>query len=151
MDGWAKSPFLQVAKNLFVDSDVFCNRAVFHGAYNNSICVIDITHTYVVVSRLDMVGKRPMRSVASKSLGSTTVMCMVLVLMTGRSGVGSWRLVDLMFFLGSLPWPFSVAKLFGRCFDMSSAVSPVHVEKLPLLIAVIIAVGAGGNAARLYT
>ena len=32
VDGWAKSPFFQVAKNLIVDSDVFCNRAVFHGA-----------------------------------------------------------------------------------------------------------------------
>ena len=44
-----------------------------------------------------MVGKLPVRSVASKSLGSTTVMWMVLVLVTvawggsevtGRSGVG---------------------------------------------------------------
>ena len=50
VDGWAKSPFFQVAKNLLVDSDVFCNRAVFHGAYNNSICVIDITHNYLVVA-----------------------------------------------------------------------------------------------------
>ena len=30
VDGWAKSPFFQVAKNLLVDSDVFCNRAVLH-------------------------------------------------------------------------------------------------------------------------
>ena len=50
VDGWAKSPFFQVAKNLLVDSDVFCNRAVFHVAYNNSICVIDVTHNYVVVA-----------------------------------------------------------------------------------------------------
>ena len=78
-----------------------------------------------------------MISVASKSLGYTTVMCMVLVLVTGRSGVGSWGLVDLMFFLASLSCPFAVARLFGRCFDMSSAVSPIHVEKLPLLISVI--------------
>ena len=48
--GWAKSPFFQVAKNLLVDSDVFCNRAIFHGAYNNSICVIDVTHNYVFVA-----------------------------------------------------------------------------------------------------
>ena len=50
VDGWAKSPFSQVAKYLIVDSDVFCNRAVFHGAYNNSICVINITHNYVVLA-----------------------------------------------------------------------------------------------------
>ena len=51
VNGWAKSPFFQVAKNLIEDSDVFCNRAVFHGAYNNSICVIDVTHNYVVVAQ----------------------------------------------------------------------------------------------------
>ena len=88
-----------------------------------------------------------MRSAASKSLGSTTVMCMVLVLVTGRSGVGSWGLVDLTFFLTSLLWPFAVARIFGRCFDMSSAISPSHVEKLPLLIAVINVVGTGEKAA----
>ena len=95
-----------------------------------------------------MVGKRPVRSVTRKSLGSTTMMCMVLVLVTGRSGVGSWGLVDLIFFLASLSWPFAVARLFGRCFDMSSAVSPVHVEKLPLLIDVINVVGTGEKAAQ---
>ena len=97
MDGWTKSPLFQVSKDLLVYSDVFSNRAVFHGAYNNSICVIDVTHNYVVVARIDMVVKRPVRSVASKSLGYTTVMWMVLVLVTvawggsdvtGRSGVG---------------------------------------------------------------
>ena len=50
VDGWAKSPFFQVAKNLLVDSDAFCNSAIFHGAYNNSICVIDVSHNYVVVA-----------------------------------------------------------------------------------------------------
>ena len=50
VDNWTESPFFQVAKDLLVDSDVFCNRAVFHGAYNNSICVIDVTHNYVVVA-----------------------------------------------------------------------------------------------------
>ena len=95
-----------------------------------------------------MVGKQPVISVARKSLGSTTVMCMVLVLVTGRSGVGSGGRVDLMFFLASLSWPFAFAGIFGRCFDMSSAVGPVHVEKLPLLIAVINVVGTGGKAAR---
>ena len=95
-----------------------------------------------------MVVKRPVRSVASKSLGSNTVMCMVLVIVTGRSGVGSWGLVDLTFFLASLSCPFAVASLFGRCFDVSSVVSLGHIEKLPLLIAVINAVGTGGKAAR---
>ena len=90
-----------------------------------------------------MVGKRPVRSVASKSLGYYTVTCMVLVLETGRSWVGSWGLVDLTFFLARLSWPFAVARLFGRCFDMISAVSPGHVEKLPLLIAVINVVRTG--------
>ena len=32
VDGWAESPFFQVAKYLLVDSDVFYNRAVFHRA-----------------------------------------------------------------------------------------------------------------------
>ena len=50
VDGWAKSPFFQVAKNLILDSDVFCNRAVFCRVYNNSNCVINITHNYVVVA-----------------------------------------------------------------------------------------------------
>ena len=95
-----------------------------------------------------MVGKRLVRSVASKSLGSTTVMWMVLVLVTGRSGVGSWGLVDLTIFLASLSWPFAVARLSGRCFDISSAVSPGHAEKLTLLIAVINVVGTGEKAAR---
>ena len=70
-------------------------------------------------------------------------MCMVLVLGTGRSWVGSWGLVDLIFFLAIFLWPFAVARLFDRCFDISSAVSPGHVDKLPLLIAVINVVGTG--------
>ena len=93
-----------------------------------------------------MVGKQPVRSVASKSLGSTTVVCMGLVLVTGRSGVGSRGRVDLMFFLASLSWPFAVEKLFGRCFDMSSAVSTGYVEKFPLLITIINVVGAYSRA-----
>ena len=75
-------------------------------------------------------------------------MCMVLVLETGRSWVGSWGLVDLTFFLASLSWTFAVARIFGRCFDMSSAVSPGHVEKLLLLISVINVVGTEEKAAR---
>ena len=50
VDGWAKSPFFQVTKNLIVDSDVFCNRAVFHRAYNNAISVKNITNNYVVIA-----------------------------------------------------------------------------------------------------
>ena len=54
-----------------------------------------------------MVGKRPARFVTSKSLSSTTVMRIVLILVsgvggisevTGRSGVGSYRRVDRTFF-----------------------------------------------------
>ena len=71
---------------------------------------------------------------------------MVLVLETGSSWAGSWGLVYLTFFLASLLWPFAVARLFGRCFDISSAVSPGHVEKLPLLIAEINVVGNGGKS-----
>ena len=69
---------------------------------------------------------------------------MVLVLETG----GSWGLVDLTFCLASLLWHFSVVRLFGRCFDISSAVSPGHVEKLPLLIAEINVVGTREKSAR---
>ena len=70
---------------------------------------------------------------------------MVLVLETVRSWVGSWGLVDLTFFLASLLWSFAVARLFGRCFDISSALSPDHVEKLPFSIAKIDVVGTGGK------
>ena len=51
-----------------------------------------------------------------------------------------------MFFRASLAWPFAVARLFSRCFDMSSAVSPGHVEKFTLLIALINVVGTGGKS-----
>ena len=68
----------------------------------------------------------------------------VLVLATGSS----WGLVDLTFCLASLLWPFAVARLFGRCLDISSAVRPGHVEKFPLLIAEINVVGTREKAAR---
>ena len=68
---------------------------------------------------------------------------MVLVLATG----GSWGLVDLTFFLAILLWPFAVARLFGRCLDIRSAVSHGHVEKFPLLISEINVVGTGEKAA----
>ena len=63
--------------------------------------------------------KRPVISVASKSLGLITVMRIVLVLVSGdgggseitvRSGVGFGRRVDLTFFRESLAWPFAVAR-----------------------------------------
>ena len=50
MDSWAEAPLLQVTKDLLVYSGMFSNRVVFHRAYNNSICVIDVTHNYVVVA-----------------------------------------------------------------------------------------------------
>ena len=50
-------------------------------------------------------------------------------------------------------WPFAVARIFGRCLDISSAVSPGHVEKLTFFIAEINVVGTGkkrhgGNTLR---
>ena len=98
-----------------------------------------------------------MRSIASKALGSITVMRIVLVLVsgagggsevTGRSGVGSGGRIDLTFFRARLAWHFSVARLFGMFLDISSAVKPGHVEKFPLLIAVIKVLGTGQKAAR---
>ena len=104
-----------------------------------------------------MVGKRLVRSVASKSLGLIIVMRIVLVLVSGagggsevngRSGVRSGRRVDLNVFWASLAWPFAVARLFLRCFAISSDVRPGHVKKFSLLIAVIKVLGAGQKAAR---
>ena len=68
----------------------------------------------------------------------------VLVLVTG----GSWGLVDLTFCLASLLWPFAVARLFGICLDISSAVIPDYVEKFLLLIAEINVVGTMEKLAR---
>ena len=104
-----------------------------------------------------MVGKRPVIPVTSKSLGSITVMRIVLVLVSGagggsevtrRSGVGSGGRVDLIFFRGRLAWPFAVARFFGRCLYISSAARPGHVEKFTLLIAVIKVLGTGQKTAR---
>ena len=102
-----------------------------------------------------------MRSTVSKSLGLITIMRIFLVLvsgagggseLTGRSGVGygvsAGGRIDLTFFLASLAWPFSVARLFGRCLDIRSAVRPGHVEKFLLFIAVIKVLGTGQKAAR---
>ena len=50
VDSWKEAPLLQVAINILVYSDMFSNRTVFHGAYNNSVCFIDVTHNYVVVA-----------------------------------------------------------------------------------------------------
>ena len=108
-----------------------------------------------------MVGKQPVRSVASKSHGSITVMRIVLVLVsgagggsevTGKSGVGSrvgaGGRVDLTFFRASLAWPFAVARLFGRCLDIRSAVRSSHVKKFPLLMAAIKVQGNRQKSAR---
>ena len=98
-----------------------------------------------------------MRSVANKSLDLKTVMRIVLVLVsgagggsevTGRSGVGSGGRVDLIFFRERLAWPFAVARFFGRCLYISSAVRPGHVEKFPLLIAVINVIGTGNKTGQ---
>ena len=104
-----------------------------------------------------MVVKQPVRSVASKSLGLTTVMWIVLVLVTiagggsevtGRSGVGSCGRVDLTFSRTNLACAFAVTRLFGRCLAISSNVRPGHVEKFPLLIAVINVLGTWQKTAR---
>ena len=98
-----------------------------------------------------------MRSVASKSLGSITVMQIFLVLVsgagcgsavTGRSGVGSGVRVDLTFFRASLAYHFAVAGFFGRFLDISSALRLGHVEKFSLLVAVIKVLGTGQKLAR---
>ena len=112
----------------------------FHGAYNNASSVKNITKNYVVISPDWYSLKRPVRSVASKSLGSATVIWTVLVLVTG--------LVDLTFCLACFLWPFAVARLFGICLDISPAVRPGHVEKFPLLIAEINVDGTGEKPAR---
>ena len=67
---------------------------------------------------------------------------------TGRSGVGSCGRVERTFFRESLAWHFAVARLFRRCFAISSAIRPVHVEKFPLLIAIIKVLGTGQKAER---
>ena len=56
----------------------------------------------------------------------------------GFSGAGCWLIRDM----------FAVARLFGRCLVISSAVRPGHVEKFPLLIAEINVVGTGEKADR---
>ena len=102
-----------------------------------------------------------MRSVSSKSLGSITVMRIVLVLVSGAgggsdvtgksgvgSGVGAGGRVDLTFFWASLAWPFAVARLFSRCLGISSAVRPGHVEKNHFLMEAIKVLGTGQKAAR---
>ena len=57
VDIWAEATLPQVAENILVYSDMFSNRTVFHGAYNNSICVIYVTHNYVVVAPAGNGGK----------------------------------------------------------------------------------------------
>ena len=53
-----------------------------------------------------------------------------------------------MFYRASLARTFAVARLFGRCFAINSAVRLGHVEKFTLLIAVINVVRTGEKAAR---
>ena len=86
-------------------------------------------------------GKRPVRSVARRSVNSIMLRWVVFVLVEGCRGVlGSTRCgkisgwdstgrVDLTFLRASFECPFAVAKLVGRCFEISSAVKPGHEEK----------------------
>ena len=57
VDSWTEATLLQVAENLFLYSDMFSSRTVFHGAYNNYVCVIHVTHNYVVVAPAGNGGK----------------------------------------------------------------------------------------------
>ena len=57
VDSWTEAALVQIVKNILVYSDMFRNRTIFHGAYNNSVCVIDITHNYVVVAPAGNGGK----------------------------------------------------------------------------------------------
>ena len=52
-----EAALIQVAKNLLVYLDMFRNRTVFHGAYNNSVCFIYVTQNYVVVAPAGNGGK----------------------------------------------------------------------------------------------
>ena len=58
VNSWTEATLLQVAENLFFYLDMFSNRMVFHGAYNNSVCVIYVTHNYVVVAPAGNGGKK---------------------------------------------------------------------------------------------
>ena len=50
VDSWTEAALIQISKNILVYSDMFRNRTVFHGAYNNYVCAIDRTHNYVFVA-----------------------------------------------------------------------------------------------------
>ena len=50
VESLTEAALLQIAKNIFVYSDMFRKRTDFHRAYNNYVCVIDVTHNYVVVA-----------------------------------------------------------------------------------------------------
>ena len=102
-----------------------------------------------------------MRSVASKSLGSITVMRIVLDLGVGAGvaadnagssgdGAGSraGMRVERTFLRASFAWPFAVARLLGRCLEINSAVRPGQVEKFPALMAEMNVLGTGQKAAR---
>ena len=108
-----------------------------------------------------MVGKRPVRSVTIKSLGSITAMQIVLDLGGGdrvapestgssgdKAGGRAGAHVDRTFLRASLAWPFAVARLFGRCFEIKSAVRPDHVEKLLALMAEMNEIGTGQKEGR---
>ena len=85
-----------------------------------------------------------MRSVASKSLGSITVMRIVLDLGVGDgvaadnagssgdgAGSGAGMRVEQTFLQASFAWPFAVARLLGRCLEINFVVRPSQVEKFP--------------------
>ena len=94
---------------------------------------------------LDKTGKRPVKSVASRSLGSRTLKKTFLDLGGGdRADCGVERTVFLFNFM----WPFAVLRDLGRCLDMRSAVRPGQVTKNQDCIAVMKVAGIGENKVR---
>ena len=79
VDSWKEATLLQIAKNLLPYSDMFRNRMVFSGAYNISVCVIDITHNYVVSSPAVNGGKTTgeirRKQVTWFNIGNTNSLC----------------------------------------------------------------------------
>ena len=132
---------LEVVKDFSVHTDVFSSGAVFHWADNDAIGVINVTHNDVIVAPAGNGGETS-SEISSKEISrfnNAQVDCFCScgrlegVLGSTRcckiSGWDSTGRVDLTFLRASLECPFAVAKLVGRCFEMSSAVKPGQEEK----------------------
>ena len=84
---------------------------------------------------LDITGKRPVKSVARRSLGSRTLKKIFLDRTGGSwsSGGGGW--VERTCWRWSFMCPLAVLMDLGRCLEISSAVSPGQVAKNPFWMA----------------